>query len=146
MLKYIAFILLFLFYIEAAPTEAVKLLPRFRSTAPAKSSPSTSTPSGNSVSTIVRMMSGKRGITVTFGNVSVANSISYVLSYTTAGKQEGVTGSVNTLSGTTTRELLFGTCSSGACRYDAGITNMTLSITTQYKSGKKTIRRYRIRV
>ena len=94
-----------------------------------------------------RMRADRRAIVVTFGNLKSVKSVSYALIYQTESSQEGASGSIDSSVGNSaTRELLFGTCSSGVCRYHTGIKNARLEITTFLKNGKRTIKRFRIRV
>jgi hypothetical protein len=93
------------------------------------------------------MINGKKGVRLTLGNLQNANSVSYVLSYTTDGRSEGLAGSVNPSGQTSSsRELLFGTCSSGTCKYHSNISNAKLEITSKLKNGKTAVRRYRIKL
>jgi len=67
--------------------------------------------------------------------------------YQTNGKDEGVSGTIDSSSGlSVTRELLFGTCSAGVCRYHPNITGMKLEIVSELSNGKQTLRRYKIRI
>lgn len=94
-----------------------------------------------------RLRPDRLALNVTFNNVGPVADISYSLSYQTAGNQEGAGGSIQpTGAGSLTRELLFGTCSAGVCRYHTGITNAKLEVTTTFKSGKQAVKRFKIRV
>lgn len=67
--------------------------------------------------------------------------------YQTDGKDEGISGIIDAGGeNSTTRELLFGTCSSGVCRYHANITGMSLEIVSELKTGKKYLRRFKVKV
>lgn len=121
-----------------------KTLPQSKK-APAQSSMKKAT--GGSVSIYPRLRGDRKALLITFSNVKSANGISYILTYTTNGQQEGAGGSVRPSEGATaTRELLFGTCSKNVCRYHSGIANMKLEVTVELKSGKKLIKRYKIKV
>lgn len=108
---------------------------------------SSKTTSG-SVTTSVKFRGDRRAIIVYFSGIPSARSIDYILSYNSRGTTQGAGGSINpaTTANSTSRELLFGTCSHGVCRYDSGITNARLIITISLNSGKKIIRTYRLRV
>lgn len=126
-----------------ADINAVRLLPRINSNVkkikPIKS--------GSGVGASVRLRSDKKAINLTLTNLGKARSIAYTLIYKTNGKDEGVSGSIDTASTKTiSRELLFGTCSAGVCKYHSGLSNMTLEISIESVSGKKYLRRFRIRV
>lgn len=114
---------------------AQRLLPRFRGVKKTV---------GSSVS--ARLRGDRKALNVSFSNLKKARNVMYILMYQTNGKDEGVSGSIDLSSDSTTRELLFGTCSSGVCRYHTSITNMKLEVTSEMTSGKKTLKRFRIRV
>ena len=83
----------------------------------------------------------------TLSNLQKINNVSYTLMYQTNGKDEGVSGTIDSSSGlSVTRELLFGTCSAGVCRYHPNITGMKLEIVSELSNGKQTLKRYRIKV
>lgn len=106
-----------------------------------------STQATNTVIVQPGFMPGRGGIRVYFGNLQNAKSVSYTLSYETNGKAEGVSGSVSPSDGnSTTRELLFGTCSTGVCTPHKNIKNMKLEVKSQLTSGKTAIKRFRIKV
>lgn len=100
------------------------------------------------VSTSVKFRGDRLAIVVTFSNLSLASSVSYILSYNTRGTTQGASGTLNTETSPdpTTRELLFGTCSHGVCRYDYGITNARFVVTTIKKDGKKIVKSFRLKV
>lgn len=132
------------FIIMSLPVNAAKVLPRFQSSGgkvgPKKAS------GGGGVYSSARLRGDRKAVNVSFSNLGAARDVTYILTYQTNGKEEGISGSVDVSSGSATRELLFGTCSSGVCRYHSGITNMRLEISGELTSGKKFVRRYRIRV
>lgn len=102
---------------------------------------------GVGITVTPRLRVDRKALLVYFGGLQNANSISYMLIYKTNGQEEGAGGSVNPVQGNTaTRELLFGTCSKNVCRYHANITNMKLEISADLKSGKKLVKRYKIRI
>lgn len=118
-----------------------KVLPRFRGVGGVGRVYS----SGVGVSAYLR--SDRLALVVNFSNLNKANNVSYTLSYQTNGKEEGVGGSIDSSAGnSTSRELLFGTCSGGVCRYHTSLTNMKLEVTTELTSGRRTLRRFRIRI
>lgn len=120
---------------------AAKILPRFKKA----SGRGGAVASGVFVSP--RLRRDRRAINITFGNLRSVQSVSYALIYQTNESQEGASGSIDSSAGNSaTRELLFGTCSSGVCRYHTGIKNARLEITSILKNGRKSIRRFRIRV
>lgn len=135
----IAFAVLFLL-LTSSPAEA-KLLPQ------AKGARSTSIKSGGSGITVSpRLRGDRKALLINFGNLQNAKSVSYTLIYQTNGQEEGAGGTLSTLSGNQSRELLFGTCSKNVCRYHSAITNARLEVSYTTTSGKKYLKRYRIRV
>jgi|SRR3989344_3416675 len=141
-MKLSLFIVVVISFLTLATTADAKLLPRYNTT-PAKT---TSKATGNTISVSPKFMSGKTGLKVQFSNVGAANSISYVLSYESSGKQEGIAGSVRPAEGNTSRDLLFGTCSSGKCVYHKNIKNCVLTVTAQLKNGKKQVKKFNVKV
>ena len=94
-----------------------------------------------------RLRADRRALIVYFSALQNATSVSYMLTYDTSTQQEGAGGSLNLKNGSSQNsELLFGTCSKGVCTYHRGIKNAKLEISYTLKSGKKYIKRYKIRV
>lgn len=102
--------------------------------------------SGAGITVTPRLRNDRKALLIYFGGLQNANSVSYMLIYKTNGQEEGAGGSVKPSEGNTSRELLFGTCSKNVCRYHANIANMKLEIQAQLKSGKRLIKRYKIRI
>jgi len=131
--QFLFFIFLFLL-IKVSFVEA-RVLPRFQSTR-------VSAPS-SSIGIYPQLRADRKGLLINFSNIS--GNVSYVLYYKTNDKDEGVSGSIEGSGSTETREILFGTCSSGVCRYHENINNMKLEVTYSTSSTKR-LRRFRIRV
>ena len=94
-----------------------------------------------------KLRKDKKALIVYFNNLQTTKSVSYMLIYKTNGQEEGAGGSVKPSQGSTTsRELLFGTCSKNVCRYHPNITNMSFEVTAQLISGKKLTKRYKIKI
>lgn len=140
-LTYLIILLVYCFITDVS-VEA-KLLPRFAGSA----GKSTGKVAYSGVTASVRFNGARNGINLYLGSLNKASSVSYMLSYQSNGKDEGAMGTIY-VSGedSATRELLFGTCSGAVCTYHTGITNAKLEITTELTSGKKTLRRFRLRV
>ena len=101
----------------------------------------------NRVGYSVRFNSTRTGLIISFSGLTNANSVNYSLSYETNGISQGAMGTItNPEVSVDTRELLFGTCSGGVCRYHQNITNAKLVITSKLKSGYTTRKTYRIRI
>lgn len=106
----------------------------------------TKSSAGSGINVTPRLRSDKRAITVYFSNLQNAKSVNYTLTYDTSTQQEGAIGSLN-LGGTrTSQELLFGTCSKNVCRYHTGVNNVKLEVSYSLKTGKKYIKRYKVKV
>lgn len=147
MKKSIIFVYVFLLtLLVVAPKDALakRLLPSAAKPATTKSVGATTS---KGVNTSVKFRGDRRAVIVSFSNLSIASNVSYTLSYQTRGTTQGATGTINSASGDgASRELLFGTCSHGVCRYDSGITNAKFTVTTMLKTGKKVIKSFRLKV
>ena len=144
-MKKILFIvtLVFLFFISIQEAYAVKILPQSKSS----SKTAVKKSQGAGISVAPKLRRDRQALLVYFGNLQNAQSVSYMLVYKTNDQEEGAGGSVNPSQGNSTnRELLFGTCSKNVCRYHANISNMRLEVTAQLTSGKKLIKRYKIKI
>lgn len=138
--------ILVFFYSFTLPSsvEAKRLLPQAQSQ---KTDVKTGKNPSRGVTTSVKFRDDRKAIIVNFTNLSVASSVSYILSYNTRGTQQAAGGSITLpTSEPVTRELLFGTCSKGVCRYDTGITNAKFVVTTVLKSGLKVIKTFKLKI
>lgn len=125
----------------------------FTSTAEAKVLPQArkiSTTKGGKVTGIIvspRLRPDRRALLVYFGNLQNASSVSYLLTYKTSIQDEGAMGALNLNGGSSqTQELLFGTCSKNICRYHTGVKDAKLDISYTLKSGKKYLRKFKIKI
>lgn len=135
------FLILLVFLILGATKIEARLLPRFRKAAAG------STPVNSGLIVSVRLRPDREALELSFGNLNKVKNVVYTLSYNANGIDQGVNGMLSAVDGNgNSRELLFGTCSSGVCTYHQNITGMKLEIVTELPSGKKTLRRYLIRV
>ncbi len=141
-LLFLSFLIVFLLFPK--DVQAKKQLPQ----ASSQKSSGTRVSPGKGVGVSVKFTNYKRAITSTFTNLGIASSVTYQLTYTQNGINEGAGGSVSDLSsGMTTRQLLFGTCSKGVCRYHTGIKNARFVVTTALKdSGKKVTKTFRLKM
>ncbi len=99
------------------------------------------------VVTSVRFRGDRKAIIINFSGLTNASSVNYSLSYESNGIPQGAMGTIsNITTATDNRELLFGTCSGGVCRYHQNITNAKLVITSKLKSGHTTRKTYRLKV
>ncbi len=139
-----ALVFALLFGLTAQSAEAKRLLPRFRNNSAPASAP---TYSYSGVTVSPRLRGDRAALLVYFANIQKATSITYRLTYDTGEKTEAVGGSVDPSEGATaSRELLFGTCSSGVCNYHKNITNMRFEVTSKLTSGKTSIKRFLVRI
>lgn len=105
------------------------------------------TSTGTSIGVSPRLRADRRALLVNFSNLQNAKSVSYSLTYKTSVQEEGALGSLN-LSGltNTSSELLFGTCSKNVCKYHTNISNGKLEVSYTSQTGKKYLKRFKIKV
>jgi len=94
-----------------------------------------------------KLLRPKNSVLLTLKNLTNVTKVSYELTYTVNGKEEGAGGSI-VLSGqvSESRELYFGTCSHGVCTPHANIKNATLTVSTILKSEKRHTKLYKIKL
>lgn len=126
-----------------SPASAAKKFGGSKNTAPvakAKSSSSSRVPS------TVRYRPDKNGVFLSFSNFSGIESVAYSFTYTGNGLPQGIGGTIAAGSNpTASRELLFGTCSSGACTYHRNLKDAKLTLTAKFANGKIATKIYRIK-
>ena len=128
------------FFILATKVDA-RILPRFQNKGVARGA----VYSGLIVSP--RLRSDRRALLVTFNNLQKVKNATYTLIYQTGGKDEGASGTLDSSAGSSvSRELIFGTCSSGVCRYHTNLTSMRFEVMSELPSGKRSLKRFRIRI
>lgn len=126
-----------------APAEVLAAKPRVWS----KTSTVTTTTTATRPTFSVKLRKDHLAINVNFYYLNTANSVSYELTYLGNDNEQGVFGSVLPKEGSSTsRLLLFGTCSKNVCRYHQNIQNMQFKITAKLKSGKTLIKKYKVKV
>ncbi len=94
----------------------------------------------------VSIYPSRLGTIISLFNLDKVSRVSYVLSYTGSGKPQGVVGSFIPSSASDSRELLFGTCSRGACVYHEGVKTARLTINFTLKQGGVYSKRYTLKV
>lgn len=94
----------------------------------------------------VRFRPDRRGLLINFSGFGNVVSVTYTLTYTTNGIPQGAGGTATPATAGEQRELLFGTCSGGVCRYHTNIQNARLVIDSKLKSGLIIRKPYRIKV
>ena len=135
-------VFLFSLFVLSETVEA-KVLPQ------AKKSGKTTTvkTAGKTIGVSPKLRADRKALNVYFSNLQNAQSVSYFLTYSQGGQQEGAGGSLNLAGGSSqSAELLFGTCSKNVCRYHTNIKDGKLEVTYTSKSGKKYLKRYKIKV
>lgn len=138
-------LLLFLSLFFFSKTIEAKVLPQARNLQSSGSVPKTAVVAGISVSPKLR--GDRRALIVNFGNLQNASAVSYSLTYKTSTQDEGAMGSLPLGgSSSSSNELLFGTCSKNVCRYHTGIHGAKLEVSYTTKTGKKYLKRYKIKV
>lgn len=94
----------------------------------------------------VRYRPDRQGILLSFLNFNGIDSVSYSFTYITNGITQGAGGTITAENNPTSqRELLFGTCSSGVCRYHQNLTSARLTLTAKYTNGRTATKVYRIK-
>lgn len=101
---------------------------------------------GSGIAVSPRLRGDRQALVVSFGNLQNAKNVNYQLIYNANGQNEGAGGTISSSGNSASRELLFGTCSRNVCTYHKNITNMKLEVTYTASSGKKFLKRYRIKV
>ena len=95
----------------------------------------------------VKLRSDRLAAEISLINLSNIQSVSYSLTYSAGGVEQGVQGTIDPLGQSAiSRELLFGTCSKNVCAYHRNIKNMRLRFTATTKSGKTLVKGYLIKV
>jgi len=97
------------------------------------------------VRTYIRFRPDRLGLLMDFSHFDNLASGRYELIYESNGITQGAGGSI-ILGDTGTKEILFGTCSGGVCRWHENITNTRLSVVSTLKNGTKILKPYRILV
>lgn len=97
------------------------------------------------VNSQVRFRPDRKALLINFSGFENIESGTYELVYNADGVSQGLQGSI-IMGDTSTKTLLFGTCSGGVCNYHKNITNMRLSIYSTLKDGRKILKPYRIQV
>lgn len=101
---------------------------------------------GTGINITPRLRADRRALIVYFSNLQNAKVVSYLLTYKTNGQEEGARGDLSLGKSATSQELLFGTCSKQVCRYHSNIKDARLEVSYTSKSGKKYLKKYKIRV
>lgn len=102
---------------------------------------------GTTIGVYPKLRSDRRALIVNFSNLQNATSVSYSLIYRTATQQEGAGGALNLKGQASDKiELLFGTCSGNVCKYHTGIKDARLEVSYTTKSGKKYLKKFKIKV
>lgn len=102
---------------------------------------------GSTINVYPKLRSDRRALNVNFSNLQNAKSVSYMMVYKTNGQEEAAMGALNlTGSSIDKAELLFGTCSKNVCRYHTGISDARLDISYTSKSGKKYLKKFKIKL
>lgn len=119
------------------------LRPRVRKSK--KSSGSKTSYASRGIKALVRFRPDRKGLLIDFSNFTNIESISYELIYEANGLSQGV-GGVAAIGDSETKNLYFGTCSSGVCTPHRNITNARLSIKSVLKDGTVILKPFRIKV
>jgi hypothetical protein len=144
----------FALYISVSSVEA-KVLPQAKKAtggstaakAPAKSTGAGFKCNSKGVVIVKRLRADKKAVYFSVCNLSKARSVTYSLVYQTNGVEQGVSGTLSSGAGNSaTRELVFGTASSGVYRYHTNITNARIEVSVELASGKTVDKSYPIKL
>lgn len=145
-MKKLALILIVFSVFLSAGIADAKILPQAGKSAAIKPSVKSM---GSTIGVYPKLRSDRKALIVNFTNLQNAKSVSYSLVYSQGplGQQEGAGGALNLTGQTTDKaELLFGTCSSGVCKYHTGIKDARLEVSYTSVNGKKYLKKFKIRV
>jgi len=134
---------LFIFLLTAPGVDA-KMLPQ--ASGGAKKTTNITKATGSGITVSPRLRADRLALIINFASLQNATSISYTLSYSHDGQNEGAGGTISGAGNSASRDLLFGTCSHGVCTYHRNIKNAKLEVTYTIPSGKKYLKRYKIKV
>lgn len=124
--------------LPASTLAAKKFVPKKKSTT--ISSPKSRIPAA------VKYRPDRLGIYLSFSHFKGLASINYSFTYNAEGIPQGAGGTVTANNNPTAqRELLFGTCSGGACRFHNNVSGARLTLTARFTSGKTARKTYRIK-
>ena len=105
-----------------------------------------STTAAVGIPAVVSYRGDKQGILMSFSSFSGIDSVSYSFTYSTNGIQQGAAGNITKANNPLlTRELLFGTCSGGVCRYHSNLANARLTLNARFTNGNTRTKVYKIR-
>ncbi len=94
-----------------------------------------------------KLSRGTNSVVLTLLNLNRVSKITYTLSYSANGIEQGVVGSITPAGqATDSRDLYFGTCSKGVCTPHYNITNASLLVETTLTNGAVNAKRYRIKI
>lgn len=134
----IAVFLLLLVFTPSSAFAAKKFVP--------KSTGSVKRVATGGIPAFVRYRGDRLGILLSFLNFTNLESVSYSFTYTANGMPQGAGGTITAANNpTASRELLFGTCSSGVCTYHNNLSNARLVLTAKRTNGTTVTKRYRIK-
>jgi len=91
-----------------------------------------------------RLRPDHNALILAFGNLNLANKLSYRLTYSNDLVPQGVEGSLQPETNNFQTEFLFGTCSGSVCTYHQNLTDMLLEVIVNLNSGKTLTQRYQI--
>jgi hypothetical protein len=113
---------------------------------PSPKAVSTTKSATSGVTVKVKFRSDRKGVILNFGNLTAATGVSYDLIYDTRGTTQNAGGAVKISSATASTEVIFGTCSTGVCRYDTGISNAKLQVFITLKNGRKIVKPFKLKI
>ena len=94
----------------------------------------------------IKFRPDRLGLIINFASFGKAVSATYTLTYQSNGIPQGAIGTAKPNNAGQPRELLFGTCSGGICRWHTNITSARLTIDSKLSSGLVIRKPYRIKI
>ena len=93
-----------------------------------------------------KLSRGTNSVILNLLNLDKVSKVSYILSYSANGIEQGAAGSISPAGATDSRDLYFGTCSKGVCTPHYNIKNASLTVSVTLKSGGTYTKRYKLKI
>jgi len=139
------FIQIFLIIITLTLFIPVKIEAAKKFVPKAKTTISRSSSSGT-IPAVVRYRPDKLGILFSFSTFNGIESVNYSFTYSTNGIPQGAGGTIRSSNDpASSRELLFGTCSTSVCTYHYNLSGARLVLTARLTNGNTVTKAYRIK-
>lgn len=138
-----SFIAVFVWLLVSNSQVYARVLPRFVIT---KKNPVAAAVSASNQYVSGKLRADRKALLVNFTNMQNTRSVEYILTYTSEGVDQGVTGTIDLSAGNSaSRTLVFGTESKGVYTYHTNIKNMRFVVTVVTKAGKTVVKKFTIK-